>query len=179
MRVDVGTPLRAGALTALVPLLVTLLALCGGCCTCPWCGRPMPQAAEGESAAGTPIVSEPVVLRGSVTYLERVAMHPSADVVIRLHDVSPLHAAPVLVAERVLRRPGQAPVEFALPVESCRILPGHDYALSACIVVDGTTLFSTSSASPVEVTGTPVAAQLILSRVPAEERPLSATERSE
>ncbi len=165
MRVDVGTPLRAGALTALVPLLVTLLALCGGCCTCPWCGRPMPQAAEGESAAGTPIVSEPVVLRGSVTYLERVAMHPSADVVIRLHDVSPL--------------PGQAPVEFALPVESCRILPGHDYALSACIVVDGTTLFSTSSASPVEVTGTPVAAQLILSRVPAEERPLSATERSE
>lgn len=143
---------------------LALLGLYGGCLSCPWCGRPMPRTAT-EGGAEAPTVYAPVILHGSVTYLERVAMHPSADVEIRLYDVSAVHAAPVLVAERVLHRPDRVPVEFELSVESCRILSGHDYALTARVVVDGATLFATPSAFPVLTPGAPAVAQLILSRV--------------
>lgn len=147
-------------------LLIALVGLGTACSTCPWCRQPIDKRAAGGSDSEQNIEQQ-LVLRGSVSYLERVAMHPSADVVIRLFDVTDFPAKPVVITEKILQRPGQAPVEFELSVEPELLVDDHEYALSASIIVDGATLFSTAAPQPVMVLDAPETVRLIVSRTPA------------
>ena len=145
-----------------------LLLSISGCATCPLCGQPRrPRDAEPSESATASLVD--YTLRGTVMYLQRVAMHPSADVELRLWDFSVPGEEPELVAERTLERPGQVPVKFTWPLESVPLDGEHEYGITARILVDGSALFVTDTHYRVLTLGHPSTVQLMLSRPPTTE----------
>ena len=89
------------------------------------------------------------VLNGTVTYRQRVALTPEAEVHVELRDVPPANGEPILIAKKVITRPGQVPVAFTLTYDPSRILDGHSYVVSARIADRGQLAFVTESPIPV------------------------------
>lgn len=149
--------------------LVLSLGTCG-CATCLLCGQPRNHNAIKAAPGTLPLVLPS--LQGTVTYLQRVAMPPSADVVLTLWDLTGNGQAPQPVAEKLLQQPGQVPVEFSWTLEAAPLDPRHEYALRAKIVVDGAVLFATDTDYRVLTLGHPSTVQLVLSRpAPAPDAP--------
>ena len=94
-------------------------------------------AAFGAGAAR----AEMKVLRGSVTYRERMALPPGATVRVQLLDVSLADAPSVTLAETVITPEGQVPVPYELSYDDAAIEPGHSYAVAARIEAEGRLLF--------------------------------------
>lgn len=84
-------------------------------------------------------------LDGTVTYRERIALPPGAEVEVRLVDVSLADAPARTIAETTIAPEGQVPVPYALEYESAEIVPGRTYALQARITADGRLLFVTKT----------------------------------
>lgn len=123
---------------ALVALASVLLL--GGCAG----SRP---PAEGPTAA----------LRGTVTYLPRIALPPDAVVTVRLLDVSLADAPAVTLGAQTLPMQGrQVPVPFTLAYDPSRIDARHRYVVRAEIR-DGTGAlrWTTDTAYPVLTQGAP------------------------
>jgi putative lipoprotein len=138
----------------------------GGCASFPF-GLSSPRPAP----VGTDPVAQvraPVVLQGTVTYLQRIAMHPSAVVEVRLWDLSIDAEVPRVVAEQVIRRPGEPPVAFELTLDAAAFRPDHTYTVSARILVDEAVLFATDTEYRVLTHGAPDSVQLVLARPTAE-----------
>ncbi len=81
------------------------------------------------------------VLKGEVTYRERMALPAGALVTVQLADVSLADAPAAIVAEQKITPSGQMPVPFALKFDSSAILEKHSYALQARITVDDRLMF--------------------------------------
>lgn len=103
---------------------------------------------------------------GSVTFRERIALDPSAEIVVQLLDVSRMDVAAVVLAEQRIRADGrQVPFNFALSVDPARIDPRMRYNVSARILQGDKLLFISDTAYPVLTQGRGTTADLMLVRV--------------
>ena len=106
-----------------------------------------------------------VILKGSITYRQRIALGPAAVVKIRLEDVSGMDIAATVIAETTLENPGQVPIAFTLSYDDAQLEAGHRYALRARIEEEGKLRFintafvslpATPAAEPLEILVEPV-----------------------
>jgi putative lipoprotein len=120
-----------------------------------------------ESAPPAPLETRPAAsLSGTVTYRQRVALTPEAEVQVELRDVSRQDAEAPLIAKRVIAKPGQVPIAFSLDYDPALIEPGHTYAVSARITDRGQLQFVTDTrvavlagaavTTPIEIVVVPV-----------------------
>lgn len=82
-----------------------------------------------------------LVVKGEVTYRERIALPPNALVTVQLADVSLADAPAAIIAERKITPTGQVPIPFELKFDSSAIQSRNSYALQARITVDDTLMF--------------------------------------
>lgn len=91
------------------------------------------------------LTEELAVIRGNVSYRQRVAMPSDAVVEIRLVDVTSEGNEPPVIASCTVERPGAVPVAYELAYRPSSLKPGHRHAVQARILSKG---------SPWMVTGT-------------------------
>ncbi|PSU28533.1 YbaY family lipoprotein [Photobacterium lutimaris] len=90
------------------------------------------------------------VVKGTLTYKERMALPDHARITVTLSDVSKMDvAAEVLSSQAFLADGKQVPFEYQLNFSRQEIIPNHTYAVSARIEVDGKLLFITDTANQV------------------------------
>ncbi|CAK16927.1 YbaY family lipoprotein [Pseudomonas entomophila] len=80
-------------------------------------------------------------LDGEVFYLQRIALPPAATLSVALQDVSLMDAPAVTLARQAGPVKGNVPLPFHLKYDPAQVKPGHRYALSARIELDGKLLF--------------------------------------
>ncbi|QXH57743.1 YbaY family lipoprotein [Pseudomonas maumuensis] len=80
-------------------------------------------------------------LEGEVFYLQRMALPPAATFSVELQDVSLMDAPAVTLARQAGPVKGNVPLPFHLDYDPTQIKPGHRYALSARIELNGKLLF--------------------------------------
>ncbi len=107
------------------------------------------------STSQTPEAAMPTdkVLTGNISYRQRIALSPQAEVSIRLEDVSRADAAAILIAESRIRPAGQVPIAFSLPYDSARIEASHRYSLRVRIEENGKLLFINTESYPLPENG--------------------------
>jgi putative lipoprotein len=92
-------------------------------------------------------------LDGEVFYLQRIALPPAATLTVSLQDVSLADAPAVVIDEQRGPVKGQVPLPFHLSYDPTQVKPGHRYAVSARIEVDGQLMFITTEQHPVQLDG--------------------------
>ncbi|WP_256221853.1 YbaY family lipoprotein [Variovorax sp. OK605] len=105
-------------------------------------------------------------MSGSVTYRERMALDPAAEVLVQLLDVSRMDAASTVLAEQRIKANGkQPPFAYELKVDAARIDPRMRYAVSARISRGEQLLFINDTQHSVLTQGAGSTADLVLVRV--------------
>jgi putative lipoprotein len=92
-----------------------------------------------------PAIATAETLSGTVTYRERIALPPDAQITVQLQDVSRADAPAQVLGEAVIAPTGQVPVPFALDYDAGALRPGHSYALQARITRGDRLLFINTS----------------------------------
>jgi putative lipoprotein len=103
------------------------------------------------ACATIPPAEQPVSVTGSVTYRERVALPPTAQIEVTLDDVS-LADAPsrTLASQRFTADGRQVPFAFSLTVDRRQLDPRRSYAVSARITdASGKLMFITDTRNSV------------------------------
>lgn len=90
-----------------------------------------------------PAMADTTVLRGTVNYLERMALPNGATVIVQLADVSRADAPAKIIAEDRITGAKGSPVPYRLSFDHARIDLRHRYALQARIVDGDRLLFIT------------------------------------
>ena len=117
------------------------------------------------------------VIRGTVRYLQRMALGPNSEVKVRLVDSGAPDGASVAdVVVPVGNR--QVPIPFELSYEMRDINRQRNYELQAEIRTDGKLRFKTEAGKPVTLRGTQADPSVELLVVPAEEGPVAITGRT-
>lgn len=100
---------------------------------------------------------EPVSVTGNITYRERMALPPTAQVEIQLADVSLMDAPSKTIAQQSFTADGrQVPFPFTLTADQRRLDPRGRYAVSARITdASGKLMFITDTHNSVTFTGQP------------------------
>jgi len=105
-------------------------------------------------------------LMGTVTYRQRIALPPHAQLVLRLEDISRADAPAVLVAEKTIDTAWrQVPLPFLLTYDPAEIDPRRRYGLRAQIFDDGELLWTSTQGYPVITQGHPTAVDIALEQV--------------
>jgi putative lipoprotein len=111
---------------------------------------------------------EPVapVVKGAVTYRERLAIPEDAEVYLWIMDITPgLMIAQVVLADTTVKPLGkQIPIEFHLTYDPSKIVGDHDYGLYAAIRTGAGEMFKSSEATPVITKGKSNEVTLVLTR---------------
>ena len=96
-----------------------------------------------------------VAVTGSIAYRERIALPPTAQIEVRLDDVSRADAPATNMATQSFASEGrQVPFAFTLTVDRADIDPRHSYAVSARITGDdGKLMFITDTRNSVAFDG--------------------------
>ena len=104
-----------------------------------------------------PPSEEPVSVTGSITYRERMALPPTAQVEIQLADVSLMDAPSKTIAQQSFTADGrQVPFAFSLTVDQRKLDPRGRYAVSARITdASGKLMFITDTHNGVTFDGRP------------------------
>ena len=89
------------------------------------------------------------IVSGTITYRERMALTPDAEVEIKLLDVSLADIAATEIASITITDPGQVPVDFLLSYDPEKIQPQHTYSIRAEISDRGRRMFTTDTSYPV------------------------------
>ena len=94
---------------------------------------------------------------GSATYLQRIALPPSAVMTVRIEDVSRADAPAVPIGEQVIETKGaQVPIPFAVAYDPSSIQENHSYSLRVRIEDGaGKLLFINDTSVPVITQGNP------------------------
>lgn len=102
-----------------------------------------------------PPSEEPVSVTGNITYRERIALPPTAQVEIQLADVSLMDAPSKTIAQQSFTADGrQVPFPFTLTVDQRRLDPRGSYAVSARITdASGKLMFITDTRNSVTFRG--------------------------
>ena len=127
----------------------SLLSACSG----------MNTATGGGSAAALRVT-------GTVTYLQRVALPPTAVVKVHLVDVSRADAPAVVLGEQIVLTGGkQVPFAFEIPYDPAKIEANHTYAVQARIEEDGRLRFINDQHYAVITRGAPTHVDMVLKPV--------------
>ena len=111
------------------------------------------------------IVVEPIgtgallggVITGTVTYLERIALPPDAQIEVILVDTSAPDVTTQLIGQQLIAANGkQVPVAFVIEYPVEQIDPTHVYTLQARITLGNQPLFDTPQPIPVLTAGNPI-----------------------
>lgn len=107
------------------------------------------------AACATTPAEQPVTVTGSITYRERIALPPTAQVEITLADVSLADAPARTLAQQAFTADGrQVPFAFSLTVDQRPLDPRHSYAVSARISdASGRLMFITDTRNSVTFDG--------------------------
>ena len=117
----------------------------------------------------TPALAAPRVMRGTVSYRERMALPPGAIVEVKLLDVSLADAPSRTLAEtRISGR--RIPARWTLRFDSHQIEPRHSYALQARILDGDRLLFITTERHSV-FAGGPDNTDIWVQRVAGDDQP--------
>lgn len=92
-------------------------------------------------------------LDGEVFYLQRIALPPTAILTVTLQDVSLADAPAEVIDEQRGPVKAQVPLPFHLSYDPAQVKPGHRYAVSARIEVDGQLRFITTEQHCVQLDG--------------------------
>ena len=98
---------------------------------------------------------QPVSVTGQITYRERIALPPTAQIEIQLTDVSLMDAPSRTIAQQSFTADGrQVPFAFSLTVDQRPLDPRHSYAVSARITdASGRLMFITDTRNSVAFDG--------------------------
>lgn len=118
-------------------------------------------------------LAAPRVLRGTVTYRERMALPPNAVIEVKLLDVSLADAPSRTIAETRIRARRQVPIPYVLRFDSRAIEPRHTYALQARITEGDRLLFITTTRHTV-LAGGPDETEIRVERVASAPAPAPA-----
>ena len=96
-------------------------------------------------------------MTGAITYRERMALPPTAQVEVTLADVSLMDAPASVIARQSFTADGrQVPFAFSLTVDQRRLDPRHSYAVAARITdASGKLMFITDTRNSVTFDGAP------------------------
>lgn len=119
---------------------------------------------------GSFAIAEEKRIEGSAAYRERIALHPDAELLVKLQDVSLQDVAATMIASMRYPTGGRVPISFSLPYQSELIKQGHTYSVSAELVHERKTIFRTTSAYPVLTRDAGDTVELLLVSATAEER---------
>jgi putative lipoprotein len=112
--------------------------------------------------------SEPAAtVRGEITYRERIAVPPGAQLEVQLLDVSRADAPSETIGGVTLSDIGQPPYPFEIAYRPEQIIESHTYVVQARLTHQGRLLFITDQAYPVITRGHPTEVQIVLKRVGA------------
>jgi putative lipoprotein len=113
-----------------------------------------PGAVNATKPAG-PDVTAPLVT-GTVTYVLRSALPPTAVIEVQLQDVSKMDAPAEVISTQTIEAQGkQVPFRYILKYDPARIDPAHRYAVRATIKDGDKLLFTSTQAYPVITNGAP------------------------
>ena len=110
-----------------------------------------------------PVAADDIVFTGEVTYRERIALPPGAELWVSL--VALPEARPVVGAAAAIATKGQVPIAFTLSIRSDVARPGRDYGLVAEIRSAGRTMFRNFQPVPVDVVA-PVPVRILVQFAP-------------
>ena len=98
------------------------------------------------AAAGLPhaALAASVIITGTVSYRERIALPPGARLEVKLLDVSLADAPSATLAGTSVAVRRGPPIPYRLRLDRSRIQPGRSYALQARILVHGRLWFTTA-----------------------------------
>lgn len=100
---------------------------------------------------------------GTVTYLQKIALPPTAVVEVKLQDVSLQDAPAVTIAQQTISLENrQVPVPFTLLYDPTQIDPRRTYAVQVRILVGGQLRFINTSAYPVITNGSPTQVNIVV-----------------
>jgi putative lipoprotein len=106
---------------------------------------------------------ETASVTGTVTYLQRMALPPEAEVYVVLEDVSLQDAPAGVIAETTVPTKGkQVPIPFTLKYNPRTIEESHSYVVRAEIRVDGKPRFISGQSYPVLTRGASSSAEIIV-----------------
>ncbi|MET0514482.1 MAG: YbaY family lipoprotein [Nitrospiraceae bacterium] len=105
--------------------------------------------------------SQAVQVKGTATYLQRIALPPHAVFDARVEDVSRADALAETIGSVRIIGPGNPPITFAIDIDPQRVDERHHYSVRATIV-DGRLLFATDQAYPVLTRGNGRDVELLL-----------------
>jgi len=106
-------------------------------------------------------------VRGEITYRERIAVPPGAQLEVLLLDVSRADAPSETIGGVTLSDIGQPPYPFEIAYRPEQIIESHTYVVQARLTHQGRLLFITDQAYPVITRGHPTEVQIVLKRVGA------------
>lgn len=109
------------------------------------------------AACATTPVERTIAVTGSITYRERMALPPTAQVEIQLSDVSLMDAPSKTIAQQSFTADGrQVPFAFSLTVDERKLDPRGRYSVSARITdASGKLMFITDTHNGVTFDGRP------------------------
>ncbi|MDD1014519.1 YbaY family lipoprotein [Pseudomonas rubra] len=105
------------------------------------------------AACSTSAPSGKASLDGEVFYLQRMALPPAATLSVALQDVSLMDAPAITLASQSGPVKGNVPLPFHLSYDPAQVKPGHRYAISARIELDGKLLFINTEHHGVQLDG--------------------------
>lgn len=95
-----------------------------------------------------PVFAADQTLSGSIVKRDRMALPPTAVIDVRLMDVSKMDVAATQIAAKRMALQGQVPIAYELVYDDALIDERMTYAVQADIIVDGKTLYRTTTMTP-------------------------------
>lgn len=81
--------------------------------------------------------SQALTIKGSLTYMLRIALPPDSSAIVELRDVAAPDGASVLAEQRIALEGRQVPIPFELTVDRSKLQPGKEYVVRGGIVSGG------------------------------------------
>ncbi len=121
---------------------------------------------------GGPIQTQDNVVSGTVTYLQRSALPPTAVLTVSLQDVSRADAPSTVIAQQRIETAGkQVPFSFDMAYDRTKIQERNRYAVRAEIRDGERLLFTTDTSYPVITQGSPKTVEITVVPVGGAGRP--------
>ena len=108
--------------------------------------------------------SFPGEVTGAVTYRERLALPPEAELSVTLYETTLAGAAPKFIAAQLVQGPGGSPMRYRVVYPPGVIDARAGYSLVARIEVGGALWFVNERPVPVLTLGNPARADIVVTR---------------
>lgn len=106
----------------------------------------------------------PPEVTGTVSYRERFALPPDAELRVTLYETKGTGPEPTFIAEQIVPRPGQVPLRFRVAFPPSVVDAQAGYVLVARIEIGGRLAFVNEQPVPVLTLGNPSTADIVVTR---------------